>query len=152
MKLLASQKRNLSLHSYWRWSFFFFSVNCLSCDTCTSEESLENCNSKITTKECTLGTPNCLTGTLICTAGEITKTFFYKRCGTKSKQCDSSDDPSCPSSQAGWSSSRTNHCCTRDNCNTAPKNDTVNSGPLYEINGALTGMSILLAFGGFSYY
>ena len=151
MKPLANWKRNLSLHSYWRW-FFFFSVNCLSCDTCTSEESLENCNSKLTTKECPSGTPNCVTGTLTCTAREVTKTFFYKRCGTKGKDCDSSDDPSCPSSQVVWSYRISNQCCAGDNCNAAPKNDTVNSGPLHKINGALTGMSILLAFWGFLYY
>ncbi|KAM7447029.1 hypothetical protein ABFA07_004675 [Porites harrisoni] len=128
-------------------------VNCLSCYTCTSEDSLENCNSKLTKKECPSGTSNCLTGTLTCFArGEVTKIFFYKRCGTKVKGCEPSDDPSCPLSQAGWSSRSTNDCCTRDNCNAAPKNDTVNSGPLYKINGALTRMSILLAFLEFSYF
>ena len=114
---------------------------------------MENCNSKLTKKECPSGTPNCLTGTLTCFArGEVKKTFFYKRCGTKVKGCEPSDYPSCPSSQAGRSSRRTNHCCTRDNCNAAPKNDNVNSDPLYKINGALTTMSILLAFLEFSYF
>ena len=117
---------------------------------------MENCNSKLTKKECPSGTPNCLTGTLICSAGEVKKTFFYKRCGTKVKGCEPSDYPSCPSSQVGrssrQSSRRTNDCCTRDNCNAAPKNDNVNSDPLYKINGALTTMSILLAFLEFSYF
>ena len=54
---------------------------------------------------------------------------------------------SCPSP-----SRLTNDCCTRHNCNAAPKNDTVNSGSLYKINGALTTMSILLAFLEFSYF
>ena len=127
-----------------------FLVNCLSCYTCTSEDSLETCNSKLTKNDCPSGTPNYVTGTLTCSAADVTKTVFYKRCGTKGKTCDPSDYPSCASSQGGWTYSFANKCYPGDNCNAPP--NTVNSGPLYRINGALTGISIFLAFLGFSYF
>ena len=140
---LASSERNFSDFNLLLTRVIIILVNCLSCYTCTSEDSLENCNLKSTKKDCPSGTPNCVTGTLTCSAGEVTKTVFYKRCGTKGEECEPSDYPSCPSSQGGWSFGTLNRCCTGDNCNSGPRNT---------INGALTGMSILLAFLGFSYF
>lgn len=146
----ANRKETFSLYFYLR-RFSLLSVNSLSCYTCTSEDSLKDCNSKLKKKGCPSGTPNCVTGTLTCSAGEVTKTVFYKKCGTKGKDCDPASYPSCPSSQTGWSYSSVNQCCTGDNCNAAHKNGSGSLGPKIRINGALTGMSIFLAFWGFSF-
>ena len=116
--------------------FLPFSVNCLSCYTCTSEDSWKDCNSKMTKTECPSGTPNCAKSELTCSAGEVTKTFFYKRCGTQGKDCQPTDRPTCPSSMSGWSFSSDDKCCTGNNCN---------SGQLNKISGLLTGMSFFLA-------
>ena len=75
---LASSERNFSDLNLLLTRVILFLVNCLSCYSCTSEDSLENCNLKSTKKDCPSGTPNCVTGTLICSAGEVTKTVFYK--------------------------------------------------------------------------
>ena len=97
----------------------FVLVLCLSCGSCTSEVSLEDCNSKLTKITCPSGSPNCVTGKLTCSAaGQESKTVFYKRCGARGQNgCDTtkSDTPSCPSSSSTWSYS--NNCCTGDNCN-----------------------------------
>ena len=106
---LASSERNFSDFNLLLTRVIIFLVKCLSCYTCTSEDSLQNCNLKSTKKDCPSGTPNCVTGTLICSAGEVTKTVFYKRCGTKGEDCDPSGYPSCPSSQGdGHSALQTN--------------------------------------------
>lgn len=114
-------------------------VNCLSCYTCTSEDSWKDCNSKMTKTECPSGTPNCAKSELTCSAGEVTKTFFYKRCGTQGNDCRPTDHPTCPSSMSGFSFSSDDKCCTGNNCN---------SGQLNKISGLLTGISIFLALWG----
>ena len=116
-----------------------FSVNCLSCYTCTSEDSWADCNSKMTKTGCPSGTPNCAKSLLTCSAGGVTKKFFYKRCGTQGKDCQPTDYPSCPTSMTGWTFSSTDTCCSGNNCN---------SGPLNNISGVLTGISIFLALWG----
>ena len=116
-----------------------FSVNCLSCYTCTSEDSWADCNSKMTKTGCPSGTPNCAKSLLTCSAGGVTKTFFYKRCGTQGKNCQPTDYPSCPTSMTGWTFSSDDKCCSGNNCN---------SGPLNNISGVLTGISIFLALWG----
>ncbi|XP_015763749.1 PREDICTED: uncharacterized protein LOC107342767 [Acropora digitifera] len=88
-------------------------TDCLSCYKCTSEVSWADCNSKMTKTSCSSGSPNCYEGVLICTAGNVTKTVFFKRCGEEGSTCDTTrqDTASCPSSIAG------RRCCTGDNCN-----------------------------------
>ena len=113
----------------------FVSVLCLSCGSCTSEVSLEDCNSKLTKTTCPSGSPNCVTGKLTCsTAGQETKTVFYKRCGAQGQTCDTtrSDTPSCPSSSSTWSYD--NNCCTGDNCNSG----IVPSGSSHRISSKVT--------------
>ena len=116
-----------------------FSVNCLSCYTCTSDDSWADCNSKMTKTGCPSGTPNCAKSELTCSAGGVTKTFFYKRCGTQGKDCQPTNHPSCPTSASGWTFSSDDKCCSGNNCN---------SGPLNNISGVLTGISIFLALWG----
>lgn len=116
-----------------------FSVNCLSCYTCTSKDSWKDCNSNMTKTECPSGTPNCAKSELTCSAGEVTKTFFYKRCGTQGKDCRPTDHPTCPSSMSGFSFSSDDKCCTGNNCNSVQLN---------KISGLLTGISIFLALWG----
>ena len=116
-----------------------FSVNCLSCYTCTSDDSWADCNSKMTKTGCPSGTPNCAKSLLTCSAGGVTKTFFYKRCGTQGKDCQPTNHPSCPTSASGWTFSSDDKCCSGNNCN---------SGPLNNISGVLTGISIFLALWG----
>ena len=141
---LASSERNFSDFNLLLTRVIIFLVKCLSCYTCTSEDSLQNCNLKSTKKDCPSGTPNCVTGTLICSAGEVTKTVFYKRCGTKGEDCDPSDYPSCPSSQGGWSFGTSGKCCTGDNCNSGPRN-TINGAPYRNVYFAgLLGVLLLL--------
>lgn len=91
----------------------------LSCYKCTSEVSWADCNSKMTKTSCSSGSQNCYKGVLTCTAGDVTKTFFFKRCGKEGSTCDTTreDTPSCPSSMAGWGYDFNNLCCTGDNCN-----------------------------------
>ena len=116
-----------------------FSVNCLSCYTCTSEDSWADCNSKMTKTGCPSGTPNCAKSLLTCSAGGVTKKFFYKRCGTQGENCQPTDHPSCPTSMTGWTFSSEDTCCSGNNCN---------SGPVNNISGVLTGICIFLALWG----
>lgn len=94
-------------------------TDCLSCYKCTSEVSWADCNSKMTKTSCSSGSPNCVKGVLTCTADDVTKTVFFKRCGKEGSTCDTTrqDTASCPSSIARWSYSFSNQCCTGDNCN-----------------------------------
>jgi len=129
--------------------FFLGLFNSLSCSTCTSEVSLVDCDSKGTTKTCPSGSPNCVTGELTCSAGDVKKTVFYKRCGAQGKTCDITreDRPSCPSSQAAWSYDFENSCCTGNNCNSNP----VPSGSSQKISSAVIGVSIVVVLWALTY-
>lgn len=109
-------------------------VASLSCYTCTSEDSWEDCNRKMTKTGCPSGAPNCAKGNLTCTvAGRVVKKVFYKRCGTQGKTCLPENQPSCPAFVFSykWESI----CCTGKNCNSAPRE---------KVSGVLTGLSICL--------
>lgn len=118
-------------------------VDSLNCYSCQSQVSLDDCKSKQKETSCPSGTPDCVTGVLTCSAGEVTKKVFYKGCGAKGDDCDisSKEEPSCPSSPTGWSFSSTNSCCSGNNCNGAssPKN----SGPLRYASVMLAGYLLL---------
>ena len=118
----------------------FLTVSCLSCYTCTSNVSWEDCNSKMTKTGCPSGTPNCAQSLETCTtAGGVKKQIFYKRCGTQGKDCQPKNSPSsCIGSTIpifGFSSEDT--CCSGNNCN---------SGPRYKVSSSLMGVFILLVF------
>ena len=118
----------------------FLTVSCLSCYTCTSNVSWEDCNSKMTKTGCPSGTPNCAQSLETCTtAGGVKKQIFYKRCGTQGKDCQPKNSPSsCIGSTIpifGFSSE--DMCCSGNNCN---------SGPRYKVSSSLMGVFILLVF------
>ena len=87
--------------------------------------------------------------------GEVAKTvFFDQEMWNQRREVLPSNSPLLLLVRlSGWSSSSAkNLCCFGDNCNSAPK---IGSGSLSSrntINGALTGMSILLALWGLSYF
>ncbi|KAL9963616.1 hypothetical protein ACROYT_G027141 [Oculina patagonica] len=112
--------------------------DCLSCYTCTSQVSWDDCNSKKTTMTCSVGSSQCLVGTLSCTAGDVEKTVYYKRCSAPEKDCEtaSGDSPSCPKTPSmSWSFSDVETCCYGDNCN---------SGSSHSINRGLLGICMAL--------
>ena len=119
-------------------SIVFLPVLCLSCGSCTSEVSLDDCNSKLIKTTCPSGAPNCVTGELTCSAhaGQERKTVFYKRCGAQGQTCDitRNDRPSCPSSPVSWSFDFENRCCTGNNCNSG----IVPSGSSHRLSSEVT--------------
>ena len=139
--MLVFSKKYIYLSIYLLTLKPFFLANCISCYTCTSKDSWEDCNSKMTKTECPSGTPNCAISKLTCSAGGVTKTFFYKRCGTKGKKCQPKDQPSCPTSKSRRTFSSEDSCCTGNNCNSGALTDTKNYG-----GEVLTGVHILLSF------
>ena len=114
-----------------------FSVDCLSCYDCTSEDSWADCNSKMTKISCPSESPNCYKGVLTCTANDVTKTVFFKRCGKEGETCDTTreDTPSCPFSLSGWSYDFMSQCCSGDNCN---------SGSTLKISFVVNGACLVL--------
>ena len=60
----------------------------------------------MTKTESPLGTLNCAKRELKCSAGRVTKRFFYKRCETKERKCQPTDHPSCPTLTSGLSALR----------------------------------------------
>ncbi|KAL9963618.1 hypothetical protein ACROYT_G027143 [Oculina patagonica] len=106
--------------------------DCLSCYKCTSQDSWDDCNSNMKKTECPSGSSQCVTGTLTCTADDVTKTVYYKRCNAPNKaDCGTApgDMPGCPKSPSGsWSVYDVENCCSGDNCN---------SGSSHSINRAV---------------
>ena len=101
----------------------FLTVSCLSCYTCTSNVSWEDCNSKMTKTGCPSGTTNCAQSLETCTTADgVKKQIFYKRCGTQGKDCQPKNSPSsCIGSTIpifGFSSE--DMCCSGNNCNSGP--------------------------------
>ncbi|XP_078379268.1 uncharacterized protein LOC144662351 [Oculina patagonica] len=113
--------------------------DCLSCYKCTSQDSWKDCNSNMAKTECPSGSSQCVTGTLTCTADDVTKTVYYKRCSDpKKSSCDTAigDMPGCPKSTSfTWSVSNSEGCCSGDNCN---------SGSSHSINKAMLGICMAL--------
>ncbi|KAL9963615.1 hypothetical protein ACROYT_G027140 [Oculina patagonica] len=93
--------------------------DCLSCYTCTSKDSWDDCNSKMTKFTCPSGSSQCLTGTLTCTTDDVDKDTYYKRCSAPNQDCDTAigDMPPCP--KRSTSSIAVENCCSGDYCNSA---------------------------------
>ena len=121
-----------------KYIYFCVSIlaDSLSCYECTSEKSWDDCNSKMAKTSCPSGSPQCLSGTLSCTAGEEKKTVYYKRC-SKNDDCETTreDSPTCPSSSMSWNFYSLTSCCSGDNCN---------SGTSHSINRAMLAICMAL--------
>lgn len=93
-----------SIQSIWVYS--------LSCKTCNSQKSWEDCRSTKTNQECPSGSPNCFMGNLNCSNGiNTTAMFFYMRCGIKGQGCNTTYVPTCPPLKNGWDLSKfAGHC------------------------------------------
>ncbi|KAL9963625.1 hypothetical protein ACROYT_G027150 [Oculina patagonica] len=109
----------------------------LSCYKCTSEDSEDDCSSKMTKITCPSNSTECLTGTLTCTAGDVKKTIYYKRCSAPNKDCDTAtgDRPPCPKTSVRWDYIASEDCCSGDYCN---------SGSSHSINRAVLGICMAL--------
>ncbi|KAL9963617.1 hypothetical protein ACROYT_G027142 [Oculina patagonica] len=119
--------------------------DCLSCSNCTSEISLDDCNSNATKITCQSGSSQCLTGTLTCTLRDDKKTFYYKRCSApNTDDCETTreDSLSCPKTSPfaqSWSSFDEEDCCYGDYCNSPRSHSTALSS-----NRAMLGISMAL--------
>ena len=93
-----------SIQSIWVYS--------LSCKTCNSQKSWEDCRSTKTNQECPSGSPNCFMGNLNCSNGiNTTAMLFYRRCGIKGQACNTTYVPTCPPLKNGWDLSKfAGHC------------------------------------------
>lgn len=110
----------------WLYLFQHF-IDTLGCYDCTSNDSMDDCNSKMTKITCPSVSPNCLTGTVTCSAGDVTKNVYYKRCGAPASgddTCNSyrKDSPSCPTSSQSWAYSSSENCCSGNYCNSGSRN------------------------------
>jgi len=97
-------------------------VDSLTCYTCQSQASMEDCENKQKETACPSDSSLCVTGVLNCTAlmtGGVMKTVYFKGCAATGHKCDIRKEhkPSCPSSPTGWSYSFSNSCCSGNNCN-----------------------------------
>ncbi len=132
--------------------FSSFSLDSLSCYKCTSEDSWDDCNTKMTKTTCSSELSKCLQGTMNCTSGDRKATVYYKSCSDPNEDCEiaKKDLPHCPKSIPSWTFSHKENCCSGDDCNgnsgsshstTAPSRAHHQS---IEINGMMLGISMVL--------